>query len=486
MNRFLSTLLLVLTAAPVLAGPGEAVAAAEAYASRLTDAEACQTRFLSGCNLSPKELPLVRRILDGWGNHLNVNPDIFHVREVQPDLWAVRIDDPGWRAKTWDAQEVEPYFYRTQWDYFAGDASYAKGWYGTPKPSRRVNASLMCALQKKTRSRAPIVRADFWLFYSSRQLNLRNKDNHGFGYLDWLQLKKRDDVDRLAVLREKDAIRLGQELRAALEQGRSGIVQLDRVIEEFQCYGEGDYWRTLDTFDNGDGNVAPAKLEPGTFKHQAEEIVFLLPGRHLGMWLGNNKGVKQNTAPDQLGGNRAAFPRFHQGNDTRIHVGLCIHCHTDGGLKDIDDWARRTLKTPKQLEEEDYQKFLRLRRQYFNPLQSRAAKFRAKYEEALQQSCGMTSGEFAAAHAWLYYRYLYLPREPGVLAVELGTSEAQLLRSLRAAFNLRTGMKPDERRRLAPLLALIPEDPKAEAQPIPITYAEQFFDDLACILQRYP
>lgn len=481
--RFLALLLLALTALPATASPAAAVDAALIDCRKLSKDQAERTLYLSLDNLEGDEREELLQVLDGWVHHISREAGIEKPRRVASGmLVAVNREDYGWLKKTQDALRAEPVFHRWERRYFAGDHREAAGYYRYRADPVGVNAQHLRELEERTGSRAPLIRADFFLFYSSRQVNLRNKNDHGFGYLDWLQLKDRGDVEKLAGLQRKTSIRLGKELRAILEEGRSGVVQLDRQIEWYANYGDDGFgtWLTLDTFDNGDGNTGQANLERGAFRHQAEEWVFGLPNNHVGMWLGDQLGVKQDTAPDKLGGNRNPLA---VGTDTRIHVGLCFQCHTDGFLKDIDDWARRTFKTPSQLEEKDYQKLQALKRQYFGDLRAKIKDGRERYRKALLASCGLTSERFAQLHAKHYYRYQYGDRRPASLAVELGTTPEQLAGSLKRFFDV-NNKRADaaERRRLLGLKALIDEEPSS----LPVTNFEQFFQDLQIILRDYP
>lgn len=472
MRRLFPSLLLLLLAGPVLASPQQAIAASLADARKLGKDAAYRTRYMTLDNLPEAEREEMLAVLDGWIPHVSREADIVRPRRVNADVIAVVLDDYGWSEKTWESMRFEPYFHA--WD----DPGDGYVYYRTPA---LLDGRQIDELKQLTASKVPLVRADFWLFYSSRQLDLRNQNNHGFGYLDWLQLKNRKDVEKLASLDRKKSIALGKELRAILEQGASGVVQLDRQIEWYATYGDGDFgaWITLDTFDNYH-NTAPGNLQRGTFKDQAQEWVFGLPSGAVGMWLEDGKGGKQDSVPDKLGGQDTPL---RIGRDTRAHVGLCFHCHRDGFLQDIDDWARRTFVAPAQLDETDYRRFQQLRRQYFGNLSGQIARGRARYSAMLRESCGLTSEQFAKGHAKAFYRYQYGVRDAATLAVELGTTERQLLRSLNLAFaktNAKLSVK--ERQRLAPLLPLIAKEPR----PLPITYVEQFFQAVACIVRDYP
>jgi len=469
MYRWLALLLLALAAAgpAQTAEPREAVAVAKADADKLPDAAACRTRYL----YLPDEQPKDGQVLAAQANFLSRVKGLAKPRRVIAGLWAVILDDYQWDPKTWDRLAlIDPYF--VEWYRWSDGYLY-------PRPNKGIDARQYCDLQKRTRSKAPIVRADWWFVQSCRQLSLDNRGDTGVGYYDWLALKKRADFEALGAVDKKTAIRLGDELRGVLEQGTSGISQLDRIVEVYDGYGDRDLYLTLDTNSNAKGNTAPANLEQGAFKHQAEEGYVTLPNGLWAFWLGDEKGNRQDSAPDFIGDNRAPL---RQGADGRIHICLaCIQCHVEGGLRPIDDWARRTLKVPNQLEDSDYKKFQRLKQQYMSDLDGRLERGRQRYTKRLKECCGLTPEELAKEYSAFYYRYVLEARSLDRLAIELGVPPAKLHATVAKALDKRN---PDakQRRRLAPLSGLVAVPPS----PIPVTYVEQFYAELQCLVRCEP
>ena len=470
MRRLLATMLLVcLSGAPVLAGPAQACAAMHADAKKLLQDEAYDTRYL----YDPAAEKGDAAALAYQVNNLNgVRATPAKLRPVAAGLWAVRLSEWQPDATVWERQHVEPYFHRVEREKHGG--YWYRVRYFRDYPGLRESAKLLY-------SRVPIVRADWWFVQSSRQVDLFDNDKTGFGYYDWLRIKSQADFEKLIALDRKTAIRLDKELRAAVEAGRSGVVQLDRQVEWFAAY-DGDAWVTLDTFSNANGNTAPANLERGQFKHQAVEGYGSLPWGGWVYLLADDKGGLQNSAPDKLGGSRH---ENHRGNDLRIHVLLdCSGCHAkESGLRSIDDWARRTLKLPSKLTHDDYYKLDQLKRQYFGDINARLERGRDRFEKAVKLACGLTVAEAAKAHSAYYYRYVMEPWTAERLAVSLGTTEERLLRALKLYFEVGNKSVPNaERRRLADLEGLLAED----AAGLHVTVAEQLFGDLDRIVRLYP
>lgn len=478
--------LCLLAAGPAPASPQSALAAASKDACTLSDDRACRTRYMARPPWVSRQdwaETWVPKLLKAWANGLSRESEFAGFRAVGPDVVAVILDDFKWDAKVWEKQRREPYFHRSRLEWYEAGAGYEAGWYRVYYRPHWLDANDLCKLEERTHSKVGIVRADWWLFYSSRQIDLDNKER-GFGYLDWLGLKKRADFEALREVDKKRSIRIGLELRAVIEEDHSGVAQKGRQIEWFATYGDGDYWLTLDTDDTSNDNRPPARLEPGAFLHKAEEGYISLPNDLWAYWLGNDKGVKQATAPDFIGPNDSPLRKELGGRDARIHFASCLHCHVEGGLQPIDDWARRTFRGGRQLDEEDYQKALRFKRQYTSDLNARLEKGRARYAAALKNCADLDPAGFARLHAVAYYGYAPRPRTAADLAAEMGVTEACLLKALRAAFdpkNKRLGAA--DRRRLADLLSLIDDkDPR----PIPVKTVEDLFGDLEDLVRDYP
>ena len=482
MRRLLLPLMLVVSAAaPVLASPQTALAAAVADAEKLPEDVAYRTRYFMLRRPKIDEALLVK----AWANHLSREVEFGTPRVVSAEVLAVLLDDYRWKAAVWETQaKREPYFHFHERRWYPGDAEYEAGWYRYPATPPLLDAKLLCRLEKLTSSKVPLVRADWWLFYTHREIDLDSKDI-GFGYSGWLEVKNLADFEALRAVDRKVSIRLGLELRAAIEEGRSGVAQKDRQVEWFATYGDGDFWLTLDTNDSSRGNTAPGNLGPGEFKPKAFEAYISLPNDLWGMGLfkadAKLKNPRQATAPDFIG--PADFP-LRQGRDGRIHNGQCNWCHLTGGLQPIDDWARRTLRPPRSLDAHSLEDYIRARRQYTGSLDARLEKGRQRYLTALKKLTGLGGEEFARKDAEAYYDYHPRPRTRADVAEDLGVADARLERALIAFFDPRGKSKEADRKRLAIFAGFTP-DKAGETQAIPVKAIEDFFSDLQAIVRDY-
>jgi len=451
----LAALILALVAAPALASPQTAVAAAVADARRLPPEVACRTRYLYLPPYQRMELVVAVKF---WANCLSREVDFGTPRVVADGLLAVVLDDYRWDARVWEQQfQTEPYFY-----------------YHVRAPGRPEGLEL----RARTGSRVPLVGADWWLFYASRQVNLQNQE-YGHGYYDWLGIKDQKTFEALRGTDKKQSIKIGDELRAVVEASKSGVTVegVDRQIEWYATYGDGEQglWLTLDATNTSGGNTAAGNLAAGEFRFEATEAFVGLPNRLWAVGAFNARGARQATVPPEIANDNSDL---HRGNDRRIHPFSCIHCHDTGGLKAVDDWARnRGLKAPNQLDAFKVEEFLRLKRQYFRDLDAQLAKGRRRYAEALRECVGLSPEKAAALHAQVYYGYLR-QRSPNDVAGLLGVAEEDLAACLKRFFD-RANPDFEGKKRLANL------SPLKDGRAIGVTHLEQFFGDLVCIVRGH-
>jgi hypothetical protein len=283
-----------------------------------------------------------------------------------------------------------------------------------------------------TKSQVPFVRADWFLVQGSRQLSLNNKQT-GVGYYDWLRLKDRDDFFRLVKLREADSIEIGREIRAVIT--KSGVSQQNRQVERLQALAGGLYF-TLDVKDpTGRGNAA-VQLKKGDYLHDAEEIYGALPNGLPATFLSDAKGVRQDSAPDFIGGDDSPL---RLGRDARIHVNIaCIRCHHGNVLQPLDDYVRRNMNLPQELNTTDYDLRRDFLRQYFSNLNLALANDRLLYWQAVGRLTGVDvlnasrdelkeeSDRVFNAYAGAYNAYVDTPLKIADVAREHHTTPVKL------------------------------------------------------------
>lgn len=431
--RWFALLLVLLYPASAAASPQSALTQAVADAKTLAPEVAYQTLYLDLSAIPADYRDEAVKVIAFWANSISREYTLTGPRRVSADLAALTLDSYGWSTKTREKlAKIEPYFHvpavvvKSIW--WEAGPGYSAGWYDTKVttaiPAPWLDPKEVAALYALTQSECPLVRADWWATQVARQLSLNNRQT-GVGYYDWLNLKKRDDFDKLVVFDQKKSILIGRDQRAALE--RSGVAYHDRQIEIFQAL-TGGYYRTLDA-DASDGKSnALNNLQPGTFKHKAEELYAPLPNGLFAFFLCNDKGERQDSAPDFISGDTSPL---NTSRDLRIHAGLsCVRCHVEG-LRPIDDWVRRTFQPPVFLNVADRKLFLDTQRQFFSDLNERLETDRAVYARALAKTNGLTPAQNAKAVAKLWDWYVERPRGPAEVAAEIGVDEKRLVAALK-------------------------------------------------------
>jgi hypothetical protein len=438
-------LVILAVAGSAWAGPADALAVALADARRLPPDQAQATRYLWQPGGYSQADYLV---VSFWVNSLSRGADLLRPRAVDKDLLAVGLDDYGWDAAVWEqlADVPEPYFtvaaeveerQYQEYGYYQGPGQ--TNWVTTRKEPAGVKkvrqaaaapwlpAARAADLQRLTGSLVPLVRADWWLAQACRQVSLRNKQT-GVGYYDWLGIKDRAGLAALVKFKQKDSDDLGRHLRAVAE--KSGVAQHGRQLARFQSLA-GAWWTTFDAKELAQDNLPTELLKPGAFRHDAEEVFAALPNGLWAFGLFDAKGARQDTAPDFIGPDDSPL---RTGRDGRIHVGLsCVRCHVEGGLRPVDDWARRTFTGRVELVSPDKKERDEFRRLYLSDLGRALERDRKVFAEALEGlgGPGWTPPLNAAAFARYYDRYAEAGVSLGRLADELGVPEKALAARLR-------------------------------------------------------
>lgn len=421
--RMLGSLLsLFALAGLALAGtPTEAVAAALADARRLAPDDALQTRYLWTGNLSADERAACRRAVQFWANSLSRRGLITVPRDVTPELIALDCSKYKWDREVYGRFRLsDPYFHVQVIDKATKERD------GLRAPW--LPQAEMDELETLTHSVVPILRADFFVAQTARQTNNRNDENSGTGYYDFLGLKSRADLFALTDLDVEKSKAIERDLRAALN--KSKVSNQGRQIVRFQAR-TGCYWVTLDPKDATGKGDPVQNLRPEDFAHDAEEVVACLPNRLPLYWAGTADGKRQASAPDFIGGDTS--PPNDRGNDKRIHVGVsCVRCHIEDALRPINDWARRTLRSPLALTSTDKALRDEFERLYFQPLGSQLEEDRRAFDVATLRACGVRHSTAALALSDTYGRYLFDDVTLEVAAAECGLKPKQLQEQLRA------------------------------------------------------
>lgn len=476
---------------PPVRTPGGAILAALADAQSIGPGVGPYTRYLWLGPIPAEERPAFVQTFSLHVNLLSRETDFVEPRQVAEDLLAVNILDYGWDADVYYlAKTLDPYFHvrlkRPSGEVLSDHAPWL------PYEETRTLARLVD-------SRSPLLRADWFLANTCRQLSLNNKLT-GFGYYDFLGLKSRGDFFRLIGLdpgkyeKAKDQIR-GNNIRGAVEQGKSGVATHNRQFERLVS-DNGGAWFTLDADDSTGKKNAVQLLRRGDFQHQAEEWYGVLPNGLPVTLLCDAQGVLQATAPDFIGIDDSPDVI---GRDHRIHANLaCLRCHKEDGLRPPREWVRENMRSAQApggkagvgLSATDYKDYLALKRQFFSDLEKWFRQDRAVYAEAflaattVQAGCvvpkplaGLGVAKAARQFARTYNAYAEHALELPQAAAECGLSSDEFRGRLKLyAAAKRRSPYPQIDNPLAPFLRMPPGD-------VGRLYFEEFYGVLMLALQ---
>ncbi len=179
-----------------------------------------------------------------------------------------------------------------------------------------------------TGSKAPVVRADWFQNQTAIQ------EGRKPGYYDFLGIKAQAGYEKL--------IRFAATLAKDLEHRRviifSGITLQPRRIDRVNTV-LGGLWRSSDNV-KAVGKANPLQALNGDFTFNVTEQIGPLPNGWPGFYLGNNKGERQDKAPDNVVKHYGA-----------LHVNLsCLECHMRGAdenmIKSLDAVKLAKLESP--------------------------------------------------------------------------------------------------------------------------------------------
>lgn len=441
-------------APPKLSSPVEAEAKANRDLSRLPPATWGHYRYLSLYNVPADDLAAWGQLLDFQVNGFSRKVRLVKAVRVAPDLLRIDLRASGIDPKTWDKlADVDPYFHvqgelREVWvdEYWPGGQAadgkvYEKGTYKVRKKVR-VSAAApwldkahSTELALMTSSKAPIVRADWWLVQTSLQVGRK-----GTGYRDFLAVKDRAEFQRRVGLDEKLATELEKITRAIVE--RSGVAINNRQIVRFQTL-TGGYWATLDVNDSRGKRNAVRNLG-ADYTHDAEEVYGVLPNGLFAFLLSDAAGKPQDSVPDTI-----AHDRTSPSNDKRVHLSVsCIRCHVEG-IRPIDDWARQVYRLPdtpggikRLLADPDFDRLEKNQREYLGNLDRHVKRDQDAYAEVLLELTGSKPLELSRTFKRLHADYEQANLTLADTAPETGYAEAVVKRALEAEEALNPPLDP--------------------------------------------
>jgi hypothetical protein len=253
------------------------------------------------------------------------------------------------------------------------------------------------------------------------------------GYHDFLGFNNLDEWFKLVgLVLDDDKVNPAflQELRDAVGNSTVLLPETLRRIVHFDKPG-GDVWLTQDSNQrvaDFDPKANPLRELGDDYKFQAVEALGHLPNGFVAKGLFNNKGVRQDTAPDSIATDQTA-PH----SDKRVHEGLCFRCHKTG-FQNIKGWARNMYNSPPNfLAVKDKDKRLRIQQQYVDErLDPFLESSRTRYAAAMKAAVGWDPKEYSENLAVGWKEYVEDPVKLTSAARRLGVTDRQLKDALTA------------------------------------------------------
>ncbi|MFZ1813715.1 MAG: c-type cytochrome [Rhizobiaceae bacterium] len=146
------------------------------------------------------------------------------------------------------------------------------------------------------------------------------------------------DLEKRLGIDVDDNIRRRRVVRAAFDEGESGVSDNNRMLERHDAPQGGYYWKSYDMASSrGDADLkrhphgpeSVGELDEGLkpFKHDGGEMIFSLPNGLQGYYLSTNKGDRLDRGPTSI----VSFRNRPIGKGVDIINGRsCFDCHSDG------------------------------------------------------------------------------------------------------------------------------------------------------------
>ena len=362
-------------AGPVRASFDDAYLIAAADLARLPIEEQLYAVYLWQGDVPEDKRIEALRILSGHVNGLSREPAIAVPVPVCTDFSVIRASAKkyAWlRQVTEDLIDADPFSVqqiKIEWPggLYPDGRTYAKGAFAW---------------------RVPVVGLRWFVWQTLQQVDRKP------GYYDFLGLKDRKDMDALSGFDRKVADKAGRSdyLEAVKHSGvaaepRRVVIQ---PVAEGRRYGTEDSKLAIDLFD-------PLEvLDPKDAKHDAEEWIFFLPNDFLGFFLSDDKGTRQDSAPDFIGANE-----FAKSRDMRIHnARACYDCHYKGkdgsrGFITFDPYFRRLHSDGVPVTSPVHAALEVVERLYLRDIFARIDADRQRHDAAVKQATGWGADEWA-------------------------------------------------------------------------------------------
>lgn len=286
-------------------------------------------------------------------------------------------------------------------------------------------------------SQVPFVRAD-WFFNQTASSHKR-----AAGYNVFLGFDDEKSFHKIVGFDEKLAKSYVVELRESVSI--SDVTLQPRAIARYTTLGKG-LWKSIDFLEAKDKKDPLLVLGRDIEKnYDATEQFAFLPNGFWAVGAFDGKGVYQPIVPTTIAGDKAS-----KSTDLNIHNGIsCFRCHTNGGLKDIDDYVRKTIRPPVNFQPADYDenKAKELREAYLQNLRIEIKQDRERFSNAVRLATGLESEIFLKKYAWFWEYYEDKQVDSEYAAHDLGVniSHAEFIRRLKVYQKTYYNSPPEQR-----------------------------------------
>ena len=194
-------------------------------------------------------------------------------------------------------------------------------------------------------TKLPIMRAD-WFIANAPRPEL---------YHTLLDLpEKISDLEKTMGVDVNDNIRRRRVVRAAFDEGESGVSDHNRMLERHDLPQGGYYWKSYDfagsrdlqslrRHPHGPTDIEPLDEDLTAFHHDGGEMIFSLPNGLQGYYLSTHTGDRLDRGPTSI----VSFRKRPIGKGVDIINGRsCMDCHADGIIAKLDRLREFIEKSP--------------------------------------------------------------------------------------------------------------------------------------------
>jgi hypothetical protein len=401
-------------------------------------------RYLDFSNIPVDKLDKYLKVISGHVNGLSRKTRIQIPVVIAKTMMRLDTRYYGWNLNVWEKFRDNDLYFRiqiqTDWPggVWEGDGkNYPKGAFKVSGATGSYTAMApwvaetpeqlkkLAYIQKEIGDKAFVLRADWWFADTAAQ------EDKVVGYYGLLEIKDQKDFENVARFNVATAAEL-EHRRVVLN---SGIALQRRRVERLATV-KGGLWRTFDNKKaTGKGN--PAVFLDDEFTFDATEQFAPLPNGLPVWFLANNKGVRQDKAPDNIVGGDTTT----HSNDTRLQVGIsCWRCHSGKGESGIKEVLSAKIR---KIFGKDYDQLQEIDRQYMREWQEELSTDRRRFELAIKEATGMSFQEYGEAYGDFYSWYEDAKIDLARAALDLNCTVEQFKAGMESQEKLTGQLHPD-------------------------------------------